>query len=241
MLPGPGESTSRISRDAGSQPVSRATSLELALGDVAGQPGEDRDRPAAPDLPPLEQLQAGEAVRRIDRHREPAPTGGIEPGALEGRLDPHPHPPEDRQEDPVQIVERGCPRVVGPARDRHPGGTAGVEERRQQGLEDQRGAPRRADVEPVVPGPDLGRNESDLARADLGALDAGAADLGRRLDGGQVLAHQPGPGPPRADVADVDRRAGDYREGEGGAEDLAAPLSHGTVEIEHGASVICSK
>ena len=169
----------------------------------------------------------------IDRHREPPAAGGIEPRPLEHRLDPRSHPPQERQEDPLQMIERRRLRVVGPAFERQPRGAGGVEERRQQGLEDQRRAPRRADVEPVLPRPDLAGSERDLARADLGALDPGAADPGRGLHGGQVLAHQPGPGPPGADVADAHRRAGHHRERERRAEDLAAPLAHGAVEIEH--------
>src|SRR4051812_41177510 len=75
------------------------------------------------------------------------------------------------------VGEGGPPGLGGAARDRPRGGPAGGEERRQPVLRDQRGAPRRADVEPVVPGPHRAGGESDLARADLGALDAAPLTL----------------------------------------------------------------
>jgi hypothetical protein len=123
--------------------------------------------------------------------------------------------------------------VVGAALEHERGRPIGEDERRQEGLEHQARASGRADCEAVLAGLHIAGNEGQLRGPDRELLALGAADLTRRLDRGDVLAHHPGARAVGADLLDPEGLAGDERQRERGAEHLPSTFALGAVDHDH--------
>ncbi len=207
--------------------------LHLAVGDVAGEVREEDGAAAGADLSPLQKVEAAQLLRGRHGHHQAATPRRVEAGPLQGRLDGDAHAGEEGEEGAGEELERRRHRVVGSPFEDQPGRTPGQHQGRQDGLQEERRRAGGADREVVIARRDGGRGEGDLPRADRVPFHPRPADAGRRLDGGQVLAHQPRPGAPGADVTDAHRGVGDHGERQGGAEDLPSALPARTVDVQH--------
>ena len=117
-------------------------------------------------------------------------------------------------------------------RDRRRG--IGMEERRQDRLEDERHAARASDVEAMVAGLEATRRERERLRSERVTFDHRIADLLRGANRGEMLAKEAGLRPARADLLDAERTPRHDREAERGAQDLSPALPSRSVEHEVG-------
>jgi hypothetical protein len=92
-------------------------------------------------------------------------------------------------------------------------------------LQNEHRAAGSADVEGVVTSDQFVGVESDFARAERVSLDVCVANLGRRLESRQVLAHESRSGPLRTDLFDRDRFARDQRKCERRSNNLSAAFA----------------
>ena len=77
------------------------------------------------------------------------------------------------------------------------------------GVQDKAGRAGGADLKMIIAGRNFPRLEDEIAAAEAGTAQFRFADLGRRLDAHEMLSRQSGLGAACADLAQVERRAGD--------------------------------
>lgn len=97
-----------------------------------------------------------------------------------------------------------------------------MQQRGQQGLQDEGGAAAGADGKGVVSTHDFPRVEHEFHRSEFRAIDARFADFCGGFHAGEMLTHQPGLGPLATDVGHAKWTTGDEGQGERGAQELAA-------------------
>src|SRR5262249_41945789 len=98
-------------------------------------------------------------------------------------------------------------------------------ERQVDGVQDQASGPGGADGEVVVAGANEAGLEGQFARADHVTIHLRGANRGGGADAGQVLRSRARLVPAGADVDQAERPAGDERQGQAGAQDLAAAFA----------------
>lgn len=84
-----------------------------------------------------------------------------------------------------------------------------MQERRQQGLQDESGAAAGADGERISAGHDFPGVKHELYRSEFSAIDAGFADFCGGFHAGEMLAHQTRLGPLATDVGHAKWTTGD--------------------------------
>jgi len=131
-----------------------------------------------------------------------------------------------------EFIGRGQ-RIVRAAFERNRRAALGGHQRRQDGLQDQRRAARRADPERVLAAADRTGAEDQLLRAEFRTLDLRRTDLHGRLDGGQMLAHQARLGPPGPHPIERHALARDRSQRQRRPHDLAATFALGPVDANH--------
>ena len=168
--------------------------VELAAGHLERDRREHRPHPAPTDRAALEEIEPAERGRAGDGDREATAAGRVEAGTVERRRHLGAHPARaaagTRGPGSRRSARAGC--ACPPSRTSVDGDGAS-EQRRQHGLQHQRGAAGGADREAIVAGAQPRRAGTSASREPSSApVTSALADRGRGLDRGQVLAQQPG-------------------------------------------------
>lgn len=126
--------------------------------------------------------------------------------------------------------ERRCQRVVRAAAEVDAARCVGLQQGGQQRLQHQAAATGSADGETVIAAANRPRYEAQALRAKFDAAGVGRADLSGGIHCGQMLAQQARPAALGADVVDAKRLAGEHRQAQRAAQNLAA--TDGAVQFE---------
>jgi len=216
------------------QPQFAPNRRQFPLGNVLGQ-SRDHCRGITPHDPTtVDQLETLERLGRLDADCHFTTTRRIEARPNQPRRYSRPNSLQQRQKGLGEEIKRGGMNVVRTAAQCQLRRPVGRHQRRQHRLQDKGGAACRSNVEPVIARPNRSRLERKLLRIEFGSFQLRITHLGRRLDGREVLAHQPRLRASCSDLPKLKRFAGDHRQGERRAEDLSAPFAAGTIEIKHG-------
>jgi hypothetical protein len=137
----------------------------------------------------------------------------------------HAHAAEQLEHHVAEIVERRRGAHVGAAGHGDARALRRAREHRQQRLQHQRHAARGADVEPMLAAAEASGGETELARSGLEPGAIGGAQARHGAHRGEVLRRKPRLRAPRAHVGDAHGLAGDRRERDRGAHELAAAFA----------------
>ena len=140
---------------------------ELALGDVAGQAGDDRGRAPRDDPAGADQLDRAQRAGRPDLEHELAAAVGHHAVALEHERRVRTHRAQLGQVHAIEVLERRAQRVMRPAGDRRAQRPAVDDRGDEQGLRDERRRAGAADRDRELLGPGGAGREHELGAAEL--------------------------------------------------------------------------
>src|SRR5690606_4694549 len=133
----------------------------------------------------------------------------------------------------LQKIKRRGPGRVCAALDHQEPRRVRMQQRRQHGLVDQRGAAGRPDREAILPGIDALWSERQLGGVEVVAGDVGVADLLRRPHTSKVLLLQARRLAPGTNAEQTKRLAGNNGKGERGSKNLPAAFTMAAVDLDH--------
>ena len=182
---------------------------------------------------PGNQVGRAQLCAALDRDVHPPAPLGVESPPQQLQVRRYAHLAQDREPHLAHVMDGGTPGDVGSPGQDDPRRAGCLRQGKQDGLEDQRRRAGRPHVELIFAPLDGARRELHPLRAERRAIHLRAADLGQRAHGRKMLRLQARMLPPGADRVDLDRHTADRGQGQGGAQDLPAPLSLGSINSEH--------
>lgn len=206
---------------------------DLPLADVLREPREENGGCLGCHCSAFRQLEGRIAMKGLNRGTKQASSSRVEAVTFQADARAESEPPEERQ---VRIFDEFKSRragIVGAALKEHlrTGRTEG--EGRENRLQHEERAARRADVDLVTSRANRSRHEVQPSGCNRCAIDARSGDPGRRSDGRKVLRPQSRIVAPCADIVNCDCRSCEHGESERGADDLSAALAGRTVDLNH--------